>query len=103
MTSKTYLSLRRNHEHSNDNICVRRRNVLRTGSCNAGGDRMVQHPGEEGEKEEMTVRQYMESGRPIRAVCTWYGTVWEEKHGEMWDALLMQEVKCVSDEDVVFI
>ena len=51
----------------------------------------------------MTVRQYIESGRPIRAVCTWYGTVWDEKHGEMWDALLQQEVKCVSDEDVVFI
>lgn len=51
----------------------------------------------------MTVRQYVKTGRPIQAVCTWYGVVWDESRGEMWEALLMQEIKCVSDENIVFI
>lgn len=51
----------------------------------------------------MTVRQYIKDGNPIRAVYAWFGSVWDESRGEMWEALLMQEIKCVSDENIVFI
>lgn len=53
MTLKTYLkSLRRNHEHSNDNIRLHRSNVLWADWDNCSSNRMVQHPGEKGEKKK---------------------------------------------------
>ena len=53
-----------------------------------------------GKKEEMTVRQYIKDGNPIRAVYAWFGPVWDESHGEMWEALLMQEIRAVIEDNV---